>query len=59
MTSVLARITSPIDPGYDALSWSGLNVQASGVKLAISKVDQRRRATPTAWSPPSPRRARR
>jgi hypothetical protein len=41
MTSVLARITSPIDPGYDALSWSGLNVQASGVKLAISKVDQK------------------
>ncbi|MEP7210277.1 MAG: hypothetical protein ABI740_05520 [Alphaproteobacteria bacterium] len=41
MTSLLAKITSPIDPGYDALTWSGLNVQASGVTLATTKVDQK------------------
>jgi hypothetical protein len=41
MTAMLAKITSPIDPGYDALTWSGLNVEASGVKLYTTKVDQK------------------
>jgi hypothetical protein len=39
--NMLAKLTSPIDPGYDALTWSGLNVQASGVTLTTSKVDQK------------------
>ncbi len=38
--SILAKMTSPIDPGYDALQWTGLNFEASGVKLTTSKVAQ-------------------
>jgi hypothetical protein len=40
-TSIFAKMTSPIDPGYDALTWSGLNIQASGVTLTTTKVDQK------------------
>ena len=39
--NMLAKLTSPIDPGYDALTWSGLNIQASGVTLTSTKLDQK------------------
>lgn len=40
-TGMLAKLTSPIDPGYDALTWSGLNIEASGAKLTTTRVDQK------------------
>ena len=39
--NIFAKMTSPIDPGYDALTWSGINIQASGVTLTSTKVDQK------------------
>lgn len=38
---IMQALGSPIDPGYDSFTWSGMNIDASGAKLAISKVDQK------------------
>src|SRR6185503_7090049 len=38
---IMEALGSPIDPGYDAFNWSGMNIEASGAKLVISKVDQK------------------
>jgi hypothetical protein len=38
---MMAGYTSPIDPGYDGFSWSGLNVEASGLKLTTTRIDQK------------------
>jgi hypothetical protein len=38
---IMEALGSPIDPGYDAFAWSGMNIDASGAKLVISKVDQK------------------
>jgi len=40
-SNIMASLGSPIDPGYDAFTWSGMNIDASGAKLAISKIDQK------------------
>lgn len=40
-TKMMEVLGSPIDPGYDTFAWSGMNIDASGAKLAISKVDQK------------------
>jgi hypothetical protein len=40
-SKIMASLGSPIDPGYDAFTWSGMNIDASGAKLAISKIDQK------------------
>lgn len=36
----LAKMTSPIDPGYDSLTWTPMLIEASGAKLTISKLEQ-------------------
>ncbi|MDZ4761566.1 MAG: hypothetical protein SGJ21_10880 [Alphaproteobacteria bacterium] len=38
---MIAAMTSPIDPGFDTFNWSGMNIAASGVKLATSAIDQK------------------
>jgi hypothetical protein len=40
-SKIMASLGSPIDPGYDAFTWTGMNIDAAGAKLAISKVDQK------------------
>ncbi|HEV7691903.1 MAG TPA: hypothetical protein VGO52_13800 [Hyphomonadaceae bacterium] len=37
----LSGLTSPLEAGYDELTWSGMNVDASGAKLLVSKVEQK------------------
>ncbi len=39
--SMMASMTSPLEAGYDEFTWSGMNIDASGVKLAVSKVEQK------------------
>src|SRR5690606_9434065 len=34
---LMASFTSPLEPGYDSFTWSGLNAEASGVKFFVSK----------------------
>ncbi len=38
---MMASMTSPLEAGYDEFTWSGMNIDASGVKLAVSKVEQK------------------
>jgi hypothetical protein len=38
---VLASLSSPIDPGYDNFKWSGMKVDASGLKINVSKTEQK------------------
>jgi hypothetical protein len=40
-TKIMESLGSPIDPGYDSFTWSGMNIDASGATLAVSKVDQK------------------
>ncbi len=35
---IMAAYTSPLEPGYDSLSWTGMIADAAGAKLAVSKV---------------------
>jgi surface antigen len=35
---IMAAYTSPLEPGYDSLSWSGMMAEAAGAKLEASKV---------------------
>ncbi|HEX5008113.1 MAG TPA: hypothetical protein VFV70_13430 [Hyphomonadaceae bacterium] len=35
---IMAAYTSPLEPGYDSLSWSGMTAEAAGAKLEASKV---------------------
>jgi hypothetical protein len=35
---IMAAYTSPLEPGYDSLSWSGMTADAAGAKLEVSKV---------------------
>lgn len=37
----MAGLTSPLEAGYDEFTWTGMNVDASGAKLAMSKVEQK------------------
>src|SRR5262249_13381757 len=34
-------LTSPLEPGFDSLTSSGMNFDASGIKLAVSKIDEK------------------
>jgi hypothetical protein len=36
----MAGLSSPLESGYDEFTWSGMNIDASGAKLAVSKVQQ-------------------
>lgn len=36
----LAKMTSPLDPGYDSLTWTPMLIEASGAKLTVSKLEQ-------------------
>lgn len=56
-SKIMAALGSPIDPGYDAFTWSGMNIDASGAKLVVSKVDQKvtRNAQGIATAISSPR----
>lgn len=36
-----SKMTSPIDPGYDNLTWTPMNFEASGAKLTVSKIEQK------------------
>ena len=38
---IMESLGSPIDPGYDSFAWSGMNLEAAGAKLVVSKVDQK------------------
>lgn len=38
---LMASFTSPLEPGYDSFTWSGLNAEASGVKFVVSKLEQK------------------
>ncbi|MBU6318495.1 MAG: hypothetical protein KGS00_02480 [Alphaproteobacteria bacterium] len=38
--AMLSAMTSPIDPGYDSLSWTGVNIDAAGLKLTTTKLEQ-------------------
>lgn len=38
---VLASLSSPIDPGYDNFTWSGMKIDASGLKVNVSKTEQK------------------
>jgi hypothetical protein len=38
---IMASFTSPLEPGYDSFNWSGMNAEASGVKLVVSKMEQK------------------
>jgi surface antigen len=35
---IMAAYTSPLEPGYDSLSWSGMTAEAAGAKLEASKL---------------------
>jgi hypothetical protein len=35
---IMAAYTSPLEPGYDSLTWSGMTADAAGAKLEVSKV---------------------
>jgi surface antigen len=35
---IMAAYSSPLEPGYDSLSWSGMTAEAAGAKLEASKV---------------------
>jgi hypothetical protein len=56
-TDVMAKMTSPIDGGYDSLTWTPMLFEASGAKLTISKIEQKigRDANGVATSASSPR----
>jgi hypothetical protein len=36
-----AQLTSPIDPGFDELNWSGMNLAASGLTVTASKSESK------------------
>ncbi len=38
---VYKSFTSPLEPGYDGFNWTGMNIDASGAKLVVSKVEQK------------------
>ena len=38
---VLASLSSPLDPGYDAFTWSGMKIDAAGLKFNVSKTEQK------------------
>jgi len=38
---IMESFTSPIEAGYDELNWTGMNIEASGAKLVVSKIDQK------------------
>jgi len=38
--AMLSAMTSPIDPGYDSLSWTGINIDAAGLKLITTPLEQ-------------------
>lgn len=38
---MFANMSSPIDPGYDSLTWTPMSIEASGAKLTTSKVDMK------------------
>ncbi|HEX5775269.1 MAG TPA: hypothetical protein VFX95_01180, partial [Caulobacteraceae bacterium] len=38
---IMASFTSPLEPGFDSFNWSGMNAEASGVKLVVSKIEQK------------------
>jgi hypothetical protein len=54
---ILKSMTSPIDPSYDSMTWSGMNIEASGAKLTVSKTsaDVKRNADGVAVAVSSPR----
>ena len=54
---ILKAMTSPIDPGYDSLTSTGMNIEASGAKLTVSKMQQdvKRNADGVATAVSSPR----
>lgn len=35
-----AKMTSPIDPGYDKITWTPVAIEASGAKLTTSRMEQ-------------------
>jgi hypothetical protein len=35
---IMAGYTSPLEPGYDSLNWTGMTAEAAGAKLEASKV---------------------
>ena len=35
---MMASYTSPIEPGFDTLNWTGMTAEAAGAKLEVSKV---------------------
>ena len=35
---IMAAYTSPLEPGYDSLTWSGMKADAAGATLEVSKV---------------------
>jgi hypothetical protein len=37
----MPAMTSPLEAGYDELTWSGMNIDAAGAKLVVSKVEQK------------------
>lgn len=39
--SMMASMSSPLEAGYDEFTWSGMNIDASGAKLAVSKMEQK------------------
>lgn len=55
--AMMKAMSSPIDPGYDELSWSEMNIDAAGLKLATSKIGQKvsRNGDGVAVSVSSPR----
>lgn len=38
---VMKAMTSPIDPGYDTLTWTPILIEVSGAKLTTSRIEQR------------------
>ncbi|HVY90133.1 MAG TPA: hypothetical protein VG942_14780 [Hyphomonadaceae bacterium] len=39
--SIAKALTSPLEPGFDSFTSSGMNFEASGIKLAVSKIDEK------------------
>jgi hypothetical protein len=38
---MIAKMKSPIDPGYDQLTWTPMSFEASGAKLTISRLEMK------------------
>jgi hypothetical protein len=39
--AMMASMSSPLEAGYDEFTWTGMNIDASGAKLAVSKMEQK------------------